>query len=120
MKKIVKIPSTPPLRTLIWRGVKGKCPACGKTQLFKSYLKPIEFCSNCGTDFSVIQTEDGPAWLTIFLLGPILIPMMTVLAIGNLPSYIIFPIMTVVIITAVLLLLPRVKGGFLAALYSIK
>ena len=108
MKETSPIPSS---RTSIWRGIQGKCPACGQTKLFKAYLKPKEKCEHCGTNFSKIHTEDGPAWLTILLMGPILMPLLAVLVIKDWPSYIIFPILALSIVLAILLLLPRVKGA---------
>ena len=39
-----------PLRTAITRGFLGRCPACGRGQLFRSYLKVVNACKICGED----------------------------------------------------------------------
>ena len=39
-----------PLRTAITRGFFGRCPACGRGQLFRSYLKVVNACKICGED----------------------------------------------------------------------
>lgn len=64
------------LNQAIFRGLKHKCPKCGKGKLFKSYLKLSDKCDNCGQDLSHIKADDGPAWLTILLTGHIIVPML--------------------------------------------
>jgi uncharacterized protein (DUF983 family) len=32
----------------IWRGVKCKCPQCGKGRLFRGYLDQVDHCAVCG------------------------------------------------------------------------
>ncbi len=115
-------PSDPVVRQngrAIWRGVRNRCPACGKGQLFRAYLKPAETCAACGEDFSSIQAEDGPSWLTILLLGPILLALTFLLIASGVPSVLLMPILGIPIIGVVLLALPRVKGGFIGALWSL-
>jgi len=51
----------------IKRGLKGKCPNCGKGQLFRAYLKPVDACSHCNAKLAELRADDGPAWLTILI-----------------------------------------------------
>jgi len=58
----------------IARAVAGKCPACGREKLFRSYLHQVENCSSCGEHFGKIHADDGPAWLTIIIIGHLVVP----------------------------------------------
>ena len=59
----------------IIRAVSGRCPACGSGKFFKSYLRQVDRCSVCGESFGQIHADDGPAWLTIGMVGHIVVPM---------------------------------------------
>lgn len=60
--------------TLIKRSLRCKCPSCGEGKLYRAYLKPVQECAKCGEKLGHIRADDGPAWLTILLLGHILVP----------------------------------------------
>ena len=103
-----------------WRGARHRCPACGQGALFHAYLKPVSACAVCGSDFSHIHAEDGPAWLTVLMFGPILLPLTVLVIFSGLPRIITLPLMMVSFSGAVLLVLPRVKGGFIGALWALR
>ena len=44
-----------------------KCPECGEGQLFDGYLKMHDACPNCGADFTVSDSGDGPAFFVMFV-----------------------------------------------------
>lgn len=56
------------------RGMMGKCPQCGEGKLFKSYVKNHDECAVCGQDFRGHRADDAPPYLTIMLVGHIIIP----------------------------------------------
>src|SRR5690348_2253840 len=62
-----------PLRRSIFRGVAGHCPACGGAPLFWRYLKVNGRCEGCDTDLSRYPADDGPAYLTILLIGHLVV-----------------------------------------------
>jgi uncharacterized protein (DUF983 family) len=45
------------------------CPACGKGKLFKSLLTVADGCSECGLSFTGHEQGDGPAFLSVLLIG---------------------------------------------------
>lgn len=53
----------------------GKCPACGAAPLFRKYLKPVDQCTACAQDWSHQQADDFPAYLVIFIVGHLLVPL---------------------------------------------
>ena len=64
---------------LLWRGILKHCPQCGVGSLLTGYLKPESCCSHCGEDFRHISADDGPAWLTLLLVGHAVVPLMILL-----------------------------------------
>lgn len=44
-------PSTPPNRTLFWRGITRACPACGRRRLTRRGVALCEECPRCGFVF---------------------------------------------------------------------
>ena len=96
------------------RGFKKTCPSCGLTPIFVSYIKTHNKCKNCGIKFSDYKSDDGPAYITIFAVGHILIPLILLTEKHFSPSLfsqlLIWPLITVF---TTLWLLPRVKGAFI-------
>lgn len=39
-------------RKVVWRGLRLRCPVCGKGKLFKTYFRMNESCSTCGVGFA--------------------------------------------------------------------
>lgn len=107
---------------LIKRGFSKMCPICGKSFLFSKYIKVYPSCKVCKTKFSDFKTDDGPAYLTIFLVGHIIIPMILFTESLSHPpdlwiQLLIWPILTIMLS---LWFLPRMKGVFLAFQISVK
>ena len=51
------------------RGFIGRCPACGRGRLFRSYLKVVNTCRICGEDLSHHRADDAPAYVTMLIVG---------------------------------------------------
>ncbi len=58
----------------IWRGFRGRCPACGEGRLFDKFLKVRNECPNCGEQLHHHRADDFPAYLVIAIVGQILVP----------------------------------------------
>jgi uncharacterized protein (DUF983 family) len=56
------------------RGVRCRCPACGKGSLFKAFLKVTDSCANCNEALHHHQADDAPPYFTMMIAGHILIP----------------------------------------------
>tara|TARA_B100000886_G_C20204536_1_gene399806 strand:- start:22 stop:375 length:354 start_codon:yes stop_codon:yes gene_type:complete len=98
----------------IKRGFNKKCPCCGLTPIFISYVKTYKTCKSCGIKLSDYKSDDGPAYITIFIIGHILIPLILLTEKYFSPllllQMLIWPLITVL---SSLWLLPRVKGAFI-------
>ena len=47
---------TPGLGALIWRGLRKRCPVCGRGKLFRTWFKMRDRCPACGYSF---EREEG-------------------------------------------------------------
>ena len=105
----------------IVRAVSGKCPACGGGKFFKSYLHQVDSCSVCGESFGQIHADDGPAWLTIGVVGHIVVPM-ALFAETNFqwPLLVSMTVWPLTALTLTLTILPRAKAVFIAAIWAMK
>ncbi len=102
----------------LWRGICGRCPKCHEGKLFKSYLKQEDTCHHCSEDFTSIRPEDAPAWLSIFLTGHIIAPMIGYFALHDvLPLWAATLVLIGITLVTSLTLLPLSKGFFIAALW---
>lgn len=52
------------------------CPRCGKGRLFAGYLRVAETCPTCGETLSHHRADDGPAYLTILIVGHLMAPLL--------------------------------------------
>jgi uncharacterized protein (DUF983 family) len=107
-----------PLKLAARRGALGRCPSCGKTKLFRAYLKQIESCSECSAQFGRIRADDAAPWLTIIVIGHVFLPLVFILNLdrmmplwASLTAYVIF------VSALALVLLPRAKGLFIGLLW---
>jgi uncharacterized protein (DUF983 family) len=108
-------PKTP---VVLWRGARRRCPRCGVGRLFAAYLTQVDVCPNCGARFDGLDAADGPAWLTIGLVAPVVIPLLlfmeTYAALSAAAEGLILVAATTI---AALALLPVARGIFLAGLW---
>ena len=102
------------LRTSLINGLKKKCPSCGKTSLFKSYLNVEPKCYVCGLDLCHQKADDGPAYLTILFVGHMIAPLLMLTYENFSPSPLLVALsFSVVFIVLSLFLLPRFKGAMI-------
>ncbi len=63
-----------PVMPAIMKGLRMRCPNCGRGKLFTRYLKVAPSCSSCGEDLSHQRADDAPPYLTIVVVGHIIVP----------------------------------------------
>jgi uncharacterized protein (DUF983 family) len=57
----------------VMRGLMGRCPNCGRGQMFSRFLKVADRCPACGEEFFHQRADDFPAYLVILLVGHIVV-----------------------------------------------
>jgi len=55
------------------RGLYCRCPNCGEGKLFRAFLKPVDTCAACGEDYTHQRADDLPAYLSIVVVGHIVV-----------------------------------------------
>jgi uncharacterized protein (DUF983 family) len=66
----------PSFGTAVARGLRCLCPACGRTNLFRGYLRVVEACSVCSAPLGQARADDAPPYFTIVVVGHIVVPLM--------------------------------------------
>lgn len=66
----------PKLRIAVGRGLRARCPACGNGSLFAGYLRVVDECASCGARLGLARADDLPPYITILLVGHIVVPLM--------------------------------------------
>lgn len=110
-----------PLGTALLRGLKGRCPACGEGRLFARFLKPVERCAACGEPLGHLRSDDAAPWLTILVVGHIVVPLM--LAVERVtvwPEWVAMAVWPAVALALCVAVLPRAKGLLMGVIWATK
>ncbi len=101
------------------RGALLRCPNCGVGHLFRSYLKPVDSCAHCGEPLGYIRADDGPTWLTLIIVGHVVVALALIVvsttdwSTGF--SMVFFSALAAVLSLA---LLPSAKGIFIGIIWA--
>jgi uncharacterized protein (DUF983 family) len=104
------------------RGLRGKCPCCGKGPMFYRYLKVEPVCQTCGHDLDRYPADDGPAYFTVLIVGHlVIVPFLILFApwIWKASPWIVAPSALVVVGIITLVALPIIKGAVVGLLYAL-
>ncbi|OWJ86609.1 DUF983 domain-containing protein [Haematobacter missouriensis] len=101
-----------PFWPAVLRGWRGRCPACGEGRIMEGYLKVRQTCPSCGGDLSHQRADDGPAYMTILVVGHIMAPLILVVFNTWRPSpLVLITTFSIGTVALSLWLLPRFKGA---------
>jgi uncharacterized protein (DUF983 family) len=95
---------------ILWAGVRGRCPRCGRGALFDGFLTVTERCAACGLGFAGHDAGDGPAVFIILILGFAVVGLALIVEIAMAPP----------LWVHALLWTPLVVGGSVALLRPLK
>lgn len=113
--------SASPMMIGLMRGLRHRCPECGEGRLYRSYLKVEPVCEACGHELGSYPADDGPAYFTILIVGHLVVaPLLFFPWIWEASPCITVPLTLASLATLTLLLLPRVKGAVIGALWAIR
>jgi uncharacterized protein (DUF983 family) len=110
----------PALPLMMARGAAAHCPVCGKTPLFRGYLRLVDSCAHCSAPLGEVRADDAPPYFTIFITAHIVIAL--VLVTGERTSLPVWSMIAfflpLTLMIAVLLLRP-VKGATVGAMLKL-
>lgn len=108
-----------PLGVALRRGWRRRCPNCGAGQMLRGYLKVREACPVCGEALHHQRADDGPAYLTILIVGHLLAPLIHYVFVAYRPDPLVLAsVFSVGTVALSLYLLPRLKGVMVAVQWS--
>ncbi len=96
----------------ILNGVRCRCPRCGKGKLFRAYLKVADRCPVCGEELLHHKADDLPPYISIVIVGHILVGLMLHLEMeySLAPIWYVATLLPLALILP-LVLLPSIKGA---------
>lgn len=104
-----------PMRPAMLRGWRRKCPNCGAGPLLRGYLTVRESCPVCGEELHHQRADDGPAYLTILIVGHLMAPLILYVFTNYRPDPLVLAtVFSVGTVALSLWLLPRLKGVMVA------
>jgi uncharacterized protein (DUF983 family) len=104
-----------PLKPAMLRGWRRRCPNCGSGPMLSGYLKVRENCPVCGEALHHHRADDGPAYLTILIVGHLMAPLILIAFTKLRPDpMVLAAVFSVGTVALSLFLLPRLKGALVA------
>jgi uncharacterized protein (DUF983 family) len=101
------------------RALIGRCPNCGQGKLFATYLKQVHHCAACNEQYGHIRPDDGAPWLTILVVGHIIVPLVLVVEMQyKIPMWTSIAAWSAITLALTFLTLPRAKGVILSFIWS--
>jgi uncharacterized protein (DUF983 family) len=110
-----------PIFASLLRGAAHKCPACGVGAMFRRYLKVSDACPHCGEALHHHRADDAPAYLTIVIVGHIVVGLVLAVEMAYRPPLWLHAALWLpltVILT--LVLLPSVKGALVGLQWALR
>ena len=104
-----------PVWAAMRRGWRRRCPQCGAGPMLRGYLSVRDACPVCGESLHHHRADDGPAYLTILIVGHIMAPLILWAFTTFRPEPLVLAaIFSVGCVALSLYLLPRLKGTIVA------
>jgi uncharacterized protein (DUF983 family) len=110
----------PSMLSILARGLQRKCPQCGEGAVLSGYVAMVPACAVCGESFAHISADDAPPWLTIIVVGHIMISLvMTIEMNFKFPMLAEAAFLVAVAGVLTALLMPVSKGVVIAVLWAV-
>ena len=102
-------------------GLAGKCPRCGRGNLFDGYLKVAPACARCGLSYDFADAGDGAAWFVMLITGFVGVGSILAVEAAYQPPFWVHVLIAIpLLIVLPLLLLRPFKGVLLAQQWKMK
>ena len=108
-------------RQAVGRGLRGRCPHCGKGRLFRAFLKPVDRCEACGEDLHHQRADDLPPYIVITIVGHIIVGgLLLAEKFADWPMWLhmtVWPLLTIILS---FVLMQPVKGGVVGLQWAVR
>ncbi|MGU3494247.1 DUF983 domain-containing protein [Xanthobacteraceae bacterium A53D] len=103
------------------RGARGRCPHCGSGRMFNRYLKVADHCSSCGEAFYHHRADDAPPYVTILIVGHIVVPLLVMVEEAMRPDpWVHIALWVPLTLVLSLALLPVTKGALVGLQWALR
>jgi uncharacterized protein (DUF983 family) len=96
--------------------LRGLCPRCGASGLFRGAVRFSDRCGTCGLDYSQFNVGDGPAAFLIMIVGAIITVLAIVLELSAQPPFWVHILLWLPLTIALVMVFLRFAKGLLLAL----
>jgi uncharacterized protein (DUF983 family) len=108
-------PEDRPVGVALRRGWRCRCPNCGSGPILRSYLTVRDNCPVCAEELHHHRADDGPAYMTILIVGHLMAPLILWAFVKYRPEPLVLAtVFSVGTVALSLFLLPRMKGMVVA------
>ena len=105
----------------IGRGGRLRCPACGRGHMFHRYLKVADHCPACGEALHHQRADDAPPYMTILIVGHIVVPLLLTVERGwHPPEWVHAVLWLPLTLILALSILPVTKGGLIGLQWALR
>ena len=99
------------------RGLRLRCPSCGRAPLYRSYLKVEPVCPACGAENGEHRVDDAAAYFTVLIVGHVVVaPMLAFEVLWDASLALVLAITLPMVGLVALGALPFVKGAIVGLL----
>ncbi len=110
-----------PVPQAVLRGWRQTCPACGRSPLFRAFLKVKDACGGCNEALHHQRADDAPAYFTMVVVGHVIVGgLLSVEQAYAPPSWVQLSIWLPLTVVLSLLLLPRIKGMLVGLQWALR
>jgi uncharacterized protein (DUF983 family) len=104
------------------RGLRGRCPGCGKGRLFPRFLKVADRCDACGLELHHHRADDFPPYLVIFIVAHVVGTgiLIAETEFDGTPLWFHIAVWPLLTVALCLLLLQPVKGAVVGLQYGLR
>lgn len=103
------------------RGARLRCPACGVGRMFHRYLKVSDHCPQCGEALHHQRADDAPPYMTIFVVGHIVLPLLLFVERGwSPPDWVHAALWIPLTLMLTLAILPAIKGALIGLQWALR
>ena len=103
------------------RGARLRCPACGVGRMFHRYLKVSDHCPQCGEALHHQRADDAPPYMTIFVVGHIVLPLLLFVERGwSPPDWVHAALWIPLTLVLTLAILPAIKGALIGLQWALR
>jgi uncharacterized protein (DUF983 family) len=97
------------------RGMRGICPRCAEAKLFARWMRPTAKCAGCGQDWTLHVADDFPPYISIFVTGHLMAPLLIWLVQEqHLSAWSVAAIIVPLAVIVMIGILQPAKGGVIA------